>query len=190
MSSGQGNPPPPPQEGASQEQPGGPGGRPPEPAAQGPASMQPSGSGPPPATSTGPSGPRAGFGLRLVAWLVDVIILAVVGGLLGALFNRGVGNLLSTLIGLAYYVYLEGSPSGQTVGKKLMSIRVIDMKTGGRVDYGHAVIRYFAKILSAIPCGLGYFWMLWDKEKQTWHDKLSTTVVVPTSSYPVSEWPG
>jgi uncharacterized RDD family membrane protein YckC len=32
--------------------------------------------------------------------------------------------------------------------------------------------------------------MIWDKERQTWHDKLATTVVVPTSAYPVSSWPG
>jgi uncharacterized RDD family membrane protein YckC len=44
--------------------------------------------------------------------------------------------------------------------------------------------------LSGIVCLLGYLWMLWDKEKQTWHDKLATTVVVPTSAYPVESWPG
>ena len=32
---------------------------------------------------------------------------------------------------------------------------------------------------------LGYFWMLWDREKQTWHDKFANDVVVPTSAYPV-----
>ena len=39
-------------------------------------------------------------------------------------------------------------------------------------------------------CYLGYFWMLWDGEKQTWHDKLATTVVVPVAYYPVDKWPG
>jgi uncharacterized RDD family membrane protein YckC len=46
------------------------------------------------------------------------------------------------------------------------------------------------RILSAIVCLLGYFWMLWDKEKQTWHDKFAASVVVPTSAYPVAAWPG
>jgi uncharacterized RDD family membrane protein YckC len=32
---------------------------------------------------------------------------------------------------------------------------------------------------------LGYFWMLWDREAQTWHDKLASTVVVPISAYPL-----
>jgi hypothetical protein len=32
--------------------------------------------------------------------------------------------------------------------------------------------------------------MLWDAEKQTWHDKIAATVVVPTADYPVAAWPG
>jgi len=33
---------------------------------------------------------------------------------------------------------------------------------------------------------LGFFWMLWDKEKQCWHDKLASDVVVPVSAYPLA----
>jgi uncharacterized RDD family membrane protein YckC len=136
-----------------------------------------------------PSNVRAGFGERLVAAIIDGVILAVIGGVLGSTL-RGVGSGFGSLLGLAYYIYLEGSPSGQTFGKKLMNIRVVDIATGGSIGFGRAAIRYFARILSAIPCLLGYFWMLWDPEKQTWHDKLSTAVVVPTSAYPVDAWPG
>jgi uncharacterized RDD family membrane protein YckC len=39
------------------------------------------------------------------------------------------------------------------------------------------------KIVSGIPFDLGYFWMLWDKEKQTWHDKVANDVVVPANAY-------
>ena len=67
---------------------------------------------------------------------------------------------------------------------------LIDAVTGGRVDYGRAFIRYLVGIVSQLPCYLGYFWMLWDPEKQTWHDKASKTYVVPTSAYPVERWPG
>jgi uncharacterized RDD family membrane protein YckC len=71
-----------------------------------------------------------------------------------------------------------------------MNIRVVDADNGGPIGYGRAVLRYFARILSAIPCLLGYFWMLWDKNSQTWHDKFTTDVVVPTDAYPVEAWPG
>ena len=120
---------------------------------------------------------------------IDTILLFVVGGVL-QLALRSVGSILSFVLGIAYYAYLEGSPSGQTVGKKAMNIRVIDFGGGGPIGPGRALLRYVGRIPSTIVCLLGYFWMLWDKEKQTWHDKIATTVVVPTADYPVTAWPG
>jgi uncharacterized RDD family membrane protein YckC len=145
---------------------------------------------PPPTAGNGPSGPRAGFGRRFVAFLIDVILLGVVQGILFAATNEGIAYGVGTLLSLAYYTYFEGTASGQTVGKRALDIRVIDFRTGGSIGHGRAFIRWISRILSTIPCLLGYFWMLWDREKQTWHDKLATSVVVPTSSYPVDSWPG
>lgn len=136
------------------------------------------------------SGPRASFGLRFLAALIDAVLLGVVGTIIRVIVGDVLGSALNLLLGLAYYAYLEGSPSGQTVGKRAMSIRVIDFAGGGPIGPGRALIRYIGRIASAIPCLLGYFWMLWDPEKQTWHDKFATTVVVPTSAYPVAAWPG
>jgi uncharacterized RDD family membrane protein YckC len=136
------------------------------------------------------TGPRASFGVRFVAALIDAVLVGVVSGVLAAVIGTNAGQGLGGLIGLGYFIYLEGSPSGQTVGKRAMNIRVVDAESGGPIGYGRAVLRYFARILSAIPCLLGYFWMLWDSNKQTWHDKLSTNVVVPTADYPVEAWPG
>ena len=136
------------------------------------------------------SGPRASFWLRLAAALIDGVLLGVIGSILSAIVGQVLGSALNLLLGLAYYAYLEGSPSGQTVGKRVMNIRVIDFNGAGPIGPGRALIRYIGRIVSAIPCGLGYWWMLWDPEKQTWHDKFATTVVVPTSAYPVAAWPG
>lgn len=141
-------------------------------------------SSPAPGAGTGPSGPRADFGTRLGAWLIDVVIVIVVEFVLAAVLGT-VGRGLGIIISLGYYTYFEGSPSGQTVGKHLLNIRVIDFQTGGPLGYGKAALRWVGRIVSSIPCFLGYFWMLWDKEKQTWHDKLVSDVVVPVSAYPV-----
>ena len=143
----------------------------------------------PPAGANGPSGPRASFFRRLGAVLVDGVLLAIVGTVVRAATGQTAGTVLGLAIGIAYVGFLEGSNSGQTIGKRALGIRVIDYRTGGPIGYGRAALRYFARILSAIPCFLGYFWMLWDKERQTWHDKLISDVVVPTSAYPVSSWP-
>ena len=67
---------------------------------------------------------------------------------------------------------------------------MIDAQTGGSIGFSRAVLRFFAAILSALVFYLGYFWMLWDSEKQTWHDKIAGDVVVPVSAYPVESWPG
>ena len=137
-----------------------------------------------------PSGPRASFGRRFVAVLVDGIILGVPIGILVAVVQSAVIYILAAVVSLAYLIYFEGSPSGQTAGKRLLGIRVIDFATGGPIGYGRAAIRAVARYISQIPCYLGYLWMLWDKEKQTWHDKLANDVVVPTDAYPVERWPG
>ncbi len=134
----------------------------------------------------GPSGPRAGFWSRVGAYLLDAILLAIVNGILLVVLGRPAQLALGIIIGIAYFVYFEGGPTGQTLGKKALGIRVIDFSAGGPIGYGRAFVRYIGKILSSIPIGLGFLWMLWDKEKQTWEDKLATSVVVPVTAYPVN----
>ena len=140
--------------------------------------------------STDRSGPRASFGRRFLALLLDSVLLGVIGAILGLLVGDVAGQGLNVLIGAVYFIGLEGSPSGQTLGKRALGIRVLDFGAGGPVGYGRAVIRYVGRFVSGIVFALGYLWMLWDGQKQTWHDKMATTVVVPTSAYPVESWPG
>lgn len=136
----------------------------------------------------------AGFWIRFAAALLDGFIIGIPliivtfafvedGG-----FATGVGyspgatiglNLLGTLVGLVYYAALEGGATGQTLGKKICNIRVVDKTTlQPGIGFGRGVGRYFARWLSQIALYLGYLWMLWDQDKQTWHDKLTNVVVV------------
>jgi len=66
-----------------------------------------------PAGSGSARGPRANFGQRLVAAIIDVILVAIVGGIVGAVADSTLGSILSAAIGVAYYGWLEGSTSGQ-----------------------------------------------------------------------------
>jgi uncharacterized RDD family membrane protein YckC len=132
----------------------------------------------------GPSGPRASFWQRFAAALIDGIIVGLTTEILIALL-KGVGYGLGIALGIIYYTYLEGGPTGQTLGKRAMGIRVVDFDTGGPIGYRRAFIRYVGRIVSAVVLYIGYLWMLWDQEKQTWHDKFASDVVVPESAYPV-----
>lgn len=138
----------------------------------------PSGSEEQPSEQRGPTSARAGFWRRFAAAFVDGIVLSLAYFVLLAFVEENPASLLNLLIGIGYYTYLEGS-SGQTLGKKALGIRVVDLGGGGAIGYGRAFIRYIGRIVSAIPLFLGYLWMLWDKEKQTWHDKFASSVVVP-----------
>jgi uncharacterized RDD family membrane protein YckC len=142
--------------------------------------------GPPPAPplTGGPSGPRAGFWQRLGAALLDGILLGVIQTILTAVLKVP-GQIIAIVIVIGYYVYLEGGATGQTLGKRALGIRVVSFDTGGPIGYPRAFVRYIGRIISAVFIFLGYLWMLWDREKQTWHDKMASAVVVPTSSYPV-----
>jgi uncharacterized RDD family membrane protein YckC len=153
---------------------------------------------PPPTHSTprGPTGPRAGFWVRVGALIIDLlivggvgIVLVIIGAAAGSSALEVIGWLIFVLGSIAYDIYFHGKPAGQTVGKRALGIRVIDFSTGGPIGYGRAALRYVGRFISGTFCYLGYLWMLWDKEKQTWHDKMANDVVVPTSAYPVEHWP-
>jgi uncharacterized RDD family membrane protein YckC len=139
---------------------------------------------PPGSYNSGASGPRAGFWQRFGAAFLDGLVLLIPSIILLVIFKQGaVYQLLSTVMSLAYFTYFEGGPSGQTVGKRALGIRVYDLRQGGPIGFGRGLLRQIGKYISAIVILLGYFWMLWDKEKQCWHDKIAGSVVVPADAY-------
>ena len=143
---------------------------------------------PPPQTTSGASGPRAGFWKRFAALVLDGLVMAVAWVplvIIAVAADAGWIVVLVVPLYIAYEIYYHGGPSGQTYGKKWMGIRVVDFNTGGPIGYGRSTIRVIGRYISGFLCDLGYFWMLWDKEKQCWHDKMANDVVVPTSHYPV-----
>jgi uncharacterized RDD family membrane protein YckC len=143
---------------------------------------------PPPAGSysSGPSGPRSGFWRRFGAVIIDGLVLAIPDAIIiYVLFknNHAAGQGVTTLISWIYGMLLEGSARGQTVGKMALGIRVYDFNQGGSIGYSRAFVRQIVKTIGAIVIFIGWLWMLWDKEKQCWHDKAANDVVVPVSDY-------
>lgn len=129
----------------------------------------------------------AGPGGRLVAYIVDIIVItvavivvAILGGLLTVvapvigIFSLILGILIVPLIYFPYY----WSSSGQTPGMKMMGIRVVRDRDGGPVTGGQAVLRLIGYWVSGAVFYLGYIWIFIDKRKRGWHDLIAGTVVV------------
>jgi len=128
-------------------------------------------------------GELVGFGTRLGAYLIDGLILLVPQLLFGlaAVGSRDPDTAngiqcLSILVVAAYYIGFWTS-RGQTPGKMAMGIKIVKAD-GSPVTFGTALVRYLGYWISALVLLLGFLWVLWDADRQGWHDKMAGTYVV------------
>ncbi len=147
----------------------------------------------------------AGFWRRVLAYMIDSVLLGLVGlvlflpalGLLGMnialeeseafhqIDGMEIAIILSFLFGIVtvtlakwlYYAVMESSSRGATIGKLVLGLRVTNLK-GGRVSFGRATGRYFAKYLSGGTLGLGYLMAAFTQQKQALHDIVAGCLVV------------
>lgn len=126
----------------------------------------------------------AGITVRLAASIIDGIVLALIATLLLGILSRA-GMTLMQFIGLAlpvvYHWYFWTRRAGQTPGKSAVGVRVIKAD-GSEVSDTDAFIRAIGYHVSALLCGLGFIWAIFDGNNQTWHDKLAGTYVVRADS--------
>jgi uncharacterized RDD family membrane protein YckC len=123
----------------------------------------------------------AEFGQRFFAFVIDAIIISVVGGIFGLEVELAGGSLISLLFGAAYQWYFLTQQNGQTPGKMLLNIRVIK-KDGSPIEAGDALVRFVGYLINSPIFLLGWLWSLWDPNSQGWHDKLASTYVIKTNS--------
>ena len=119
---------------------------------------------------------RAGVGRRFVSYLIDAIILVIVGAVLG-LTGEIVGSVMSTAISVAYFTYLFGR--GQTLGMMGMKIKLVRTDGTYPIGYTRGLLRWVGMIISTLMIYIGYLWIVIDKDNQGWHDKIADTYVVP-----------
>jgi uncharacterized RDD family membrane protein YckC len=88
-----------------------------------------------------------------------------------------VGYLTTAVVIFFNYIY-SYMRRGQSFGKRFIGVRVVRID-GRPIDYQTAVLRHVVGYpLSVLFFGLGVMWMLWDRRRQGWHDKLAKTVVI------------
>ena len=113
--------------------------------------------------------PRAGFWIRMAALLIDAILIGIVFSPIGG------GHFYFVL--LAAYGAILWKTRGSTVGGIIFKLRVV--RTDDRpVDWPTAIVRALGCFISLVIAGLGFIWIAFDADKQSWHDKISGTVVV------------
>jgi uncharacterized RDD family membrane protein YckC len=136
---------------------------------------------PPPGYGNAPSYTYANWGQRVGAYLIDAapgIVLSIISRSIGGL---GV-SLLFSLISLGIAIYNRwylGGTTGQSWGKMVLKIKLVGESTGQPIGMGMAFARDIVHLLDALPCLIGYLWPLWDAKRQTFADKILSTVVVP-----------
>jgi uncharacterized RDD family membrane protein YckC len=128
------------------------------------------------------AGQIASMGKRFGAYLIDVIILAVVDIIIGLIFGTnapGARFLIQLVIAFGYFGYLIGVQQ-QTVGMRALGIKVVDANSGGQIGFGRGLLRYLVQFLTGLLCLVGYFSPFFDRTKrnQGWHDKAASDFVV------------
>ncbi len=118
--------------------------------------------------------PRAGFGVRLGALLIDSALVFFVVLMISRGFRGGPGMLAP---GMAVYLIALWGLKGTTIGGIICGLKVVRLDDRP-LDWTTAVVRGLAGFLSVLPAGLGFLWVAFDEEKQSWHDKVAGTVVV------------
>lgn len=136
----------------------------------------------------------AGFWRRALAGLIDAVLVAIVGVAAEAAYLAAQGvppqrwridpsdpaqpiALGAVLLAAVLYDVVLTRRIGGTVGKRALGLRV-ESREGGTPGTGQLIGRLLARIVSAAPVLLGFFWVMWDRRKQAWHDKLADTVVL------------
>ncbi len=138
-----------------------------------------------------------GFWIRVIAAIIDAIIVRVVispitimfGGMswlagmgsgvphLGmALLGGGISVLAIIAAGWLYEAFMESSSYQATLGKMIFGMKVTDLH-GNRISFARATGRHFAKILSGMILCIGFIMAGLTERKQGLHDMLAGTLV-------------
>ena len=145
----------------------------------------------------------AGLGSRLLAWLIDlgiIAVLTIMGAVIGSTLERGRAGLGLAVIMLwtfvvqwCYFLVFEWLWRGQTPGKRLVGIRVIDWQ-GTSVTFGQAAVRNILRVADGLPLlaadllpllyGVGFVVAACNRENRRLGDLAAGTLVVYVETQP------
>lgn len=121
--------------------------------------------------------PRAGFWMRAAAALLDVIMVSILFGVLDGMFGWFFTMTGSFPVWFAGYNMAMWASKGTTIGGIICGLKVVRLDDRP-LDAGIAIVRGLGAFLSLAVAGLGFIWVAFDDEKQSWHDKIAGTTIV------------
>ncbi|MEO6918386.1 MAG: RDD family protein [Collimonas sp.] len=140
-------------------------------------------------STTEPELEYVGFWARLLASLIDtVLLLLVITPIMLAIFGSAYWEdsrlvkgpagllfewLLPAIATIGFWWLKQGTPGKMAIGAK-----IVDAKSGQEPKPAQLAVRYVGYFVSTFALCLGFAWVGWDKKKQGWHDKMAGTVVV------------
>jgi uncharacterized RDD family membrane protein YckC len=122
--------------------------------------------------------PRVGFWIRVAAALLDLVLLGIALGMTEGLFrvfNFHPGGAFPFWV--AAYSVIMWATKGTTIGGIICGLKVVRLDDRP-VDWGVAIVRGLSAFLSLAVAGIGFIWVAFDDEKQSWHDKIAGTTIV------------
>jgi len=140
----------------------------------------------------------ASFGKRIIALLIDGLVLSVLTGILGPFFGinsaenmqamqagdfSAMGGFMasSNIVNILYFALMESSSKQATLGKMAMNM-VVTTKDGKRLSIPRALLRYLGKLVSAFILCIGFIMAAFTSKKQGLHDLIASTVVITENS--------
>ena len=129
---------------------------------------------------------------RVGAYLIDSLIASIPVFLAVILFSgtdpgeppsagASLVTFLLYLVSFGIFIYnrcIQMGRTGQSWGKQVLNLRLVRMADGQPMGGGMAFVRDLAHIIDAIPCYIGFLFPLWDARRQTFADKIMSTVVL------------
>ena len=116
----------------------------------------------------------AGFWIRFVAYLIDLVVVTIPGMLI---ISAGLPSLLNLILGLAYFIYFPSSEYMATPGKMALGLIITD-EHGNRIGAGTAAVRYIGYLISILTVGIGFFIIGFTEKRMGLHDMIARTRVV------------
>jgi uncharacterized RDD family membrane protein YckC len=154
----------------------------------------------------------AGFWKRFAAFVIDLVVVyiaiailswLIVGGWTVSSLSTGglallwpdededagtvwvvLGWVLTVTMPWVYWALMESARPQASLGKMALGIAVTDLE-GGRISFGRASARFFAKAVSALTLLVGFAMACTTARKQAFHDRIAHTLVIVKKPSPV-----